>query len=150
MVKRIEKKAVVALSLSLLLVFSMVASIIPAVKSEAAAPTFTGTAATINSSGTYTPAGSISLTNSNKTATVSKAASGDATYTPEGTVAAPTISIQTAGSTTTIKNPTSVTVAKTVVTAAPGATAPANNLTYYHATIRSLLYTVWSGPLFPC
>ncbi len=43
MVKRIEKKAVVALSLALLLVFSMVASIIPAVKSEAAAPTFTGT-----------------------------------------------------------------------------------------------------------
>lgn len=43
MVKRNEKKVVVALSLALLLVFSMVASIIPAVKSEAAAPTFTGT-----------------------------------------------------------------------------------------------------------
>ena len=43
MVKRNEKKVVVALSIALLLVFSMVASIIPAVKSEAAAPTFTGT-----------------------------------------------------------------------------------------------------------
>lgn len=39
MVKRNEKKVVVALSLALLLVFSMVASIIPAVKSEAAAGT---------------------------------------------------------------------------------------------------------------
>lgn len=47
-------------------------------------------------------------------------------FTPSGTVTAPTISVQTAGSTTTIKNPTSVTVAKTVATAAPGATAPAN------------------------
>jgi len=43
MVKRNEKKVVVALSIALLLVFSMVASIIPAVKSEAAAPTFNGT-----------------------------------------------------------------------------------------------------------
>lgn len=96
-----------------------------------AAPTFTGTAATINSSGTYTPAGSVGLTTTNKTATVSAAASGDATYTPAGTVAAPTISVKTAGSTTTVKNPTSVTVAKTVVAVAPGATAPANALTYY-------------------
>lgn len=96
-----------------------------------AAPTFTGTQATISSSATYTPAGSISLSTTNKTATVSKASSGDATYTPQGSVSAPTISVSTAGSTTTIKNPTSVTVAKTVVAAAPGATAPSNSIIYY-------------------
>lgn len=92
-------------------------------------PSFTGTSMT--STGAFTPAGSVAFTNSNQTATVSKASSGTATYTPEGTVAAPTISVATAGSTTTIKNPTSVTVAKTVVAAAPGAAAPNNNLTYY-------------------
>lgn len=100
------------------------------------APTFTGTATT--SSGKFTPAGSVSLSNENKTATVSKASSGTATYTPEGSVAAPTISVKTAGSTTTIKNPTKVTVAKTVVAAAPGATAPANAITYYAVSGETL------------
>jgi len=36
----------------------------------------------------YTPAGSVSLTNSNVTATVSAAGSGDATYTPAGSISA--------------------------------------------------------------
>lgn len=82
---------------------------------------FTGTAATLK----ITPAGSVSLTNTNKTATVSKASSGTATYTPEGTnasssvsgscsvtatgsVSTPTISVKTAGSTTTVNSITSV------------------------------------------
>lgn len=82
---------------------------------------FTGTAATLK----MTPAGSVSLTNTNKTATVSKASSGTATYTPEGTnasssvsgscsvtatgsVSTPTISVKTAGSTTTVNSITSV------------------------------------------
>lgn len=99
-------------------------------------PTFTGTA--FNSTGSFTPHGSVGLNTSNKTATVSKASSGDATYTPEGTVAAPTISVKTAGSTTKIKNPTSTTCAKTVVAAAPGATAPANSLTYYAVSGETL------------
>ena len=98
-------------------------------KGTVSQPTFTGSATT--STGTFTPEGSVSLSNTNQTTTVSKASSGTATYTPEGSVAAPTISVKTAGSTTTIKNPTKVTVAKTVVAAAPGATAPSNNLTYY-------------------
>lgn len=76
---------------------------------------------------TGTTTGSVSVTKS--TVTVSKATSGTATYTPQGTngsssvsgsctvtaagsVSAPTISVKTAGGTTTIKNPTS----KTVVT----------------------------------
>ena len=95
-------------------------------------PTFTGTSssvtitATDNASGNYQPKGSISggaFTGSNTTFT--------GTFTPEGSVAAPTVSLKTAGSTTTIKNPTSVTVAKTVTASAPGATAPSNAITYY-------------------
>ena len=98
--------------------------------------TFTG--ASMTSTGTFTPAGSVSLTETNKTATVSKASSGTATYTPEGSVAAPTISVKTAGGTSTIHNPTKATVAKTVVAAAPGATAPANALTYYSVSNETL------------
>jgi hypothetical protein len=106
-------------------------------------PAFTGTAATINSTGKFTPSGSVGLTTSNKTATVSAASSGDVTYTPEGSVSAPTISVKTAGSTTTIKNPTSTTCAKTVVAAAPGTTAPANSLTYYAVSGETLsLYQI--------
>ena len=99
-------------------------------------PTFTGTAS--SSSGKFTPSGTVSLSNTNQSTTVSKASSGTATYTPEGSVAAPTISVKTAGSTATVKNPTSVTVAKSVVAAAPGATAPANNLTYYGVSGETL------------
>lgn len=99
-------------------------------------PTFSGDSLT--SSGDFTPAGTVTLTKTNKTTTVSAAESGTATYTPAGSVAAPTISVATAGSTTTIKNPTSVTVAKTVVAAAPGAIAPANAITYYAVNDETL------------
>lgn len=98
--------------------------------------TFTGSNTTFT--GKFTPSGQINLTKTDKTATVSKASSGTATYTPQGSVAAPTISVKTAGSTETIKNPTSQTVAKTVVAAAPGTTAPANSLTYYSVTDETL------------
>lgn len=72
---------------------------------------------TTNTSGNYQPAGEINLTTTNKT---------------------PTISLKTAGTTGTIHNPTSVTVAKTVVAAAPGATAPANAITYYSVSGETL------------
>ena len=94
-------------------------------------PTFSGTAATISSSATYTPAGSVSLTKTNKTATVSPASSGTATYTPGGTVGTPTISVKTAGSTTTIKNPTSKTVVTDMSVATPAATQATGELLYY-------------------
>lgn len=55
----------------------------------------------------------------------------DLRTTPQGSVSAPTISLNTAGSTTTIKNPTAQTVAKTISAAAPGTTAPDNSLVYY-------------------
>jgi hypothetical protein len=78
----------------------------------------------------YTPAGSISFSNTNKTASVTGSAvpdGGTANYTPAGS-----ISVKTAGASTTIHNPSAVTVAKTVVAQAPSASShPNNNLTYY-------------------
>lgn len=58
--------------------------------------------------------------------------SASGTFTPHGTVSAPVISVATQGTTATIRNPTKQTVAKTVVSVAPGLTAPDNNLTYYN------------------
>ena len=62
------------------------------------APAFTGSNTTF--SGAFTPAGSISFSTTNKTATVTSS-TGTATYTPGGSVAAPVISLKTAGATTT-------------------------------------------------
>lgn len=69
-------------------------------------PSFTGD--TMNSTGSFTPAGSVTLTNGNKTAAVSPASSGTVTYTPAGNVSAPTISVKTAGTTTTVNSITNV------------------------------------------
>ena len=72
-------------------------------------PTFTGSSTT--STGSFTPEGSVSVstkTTSNATATVAPANSGDATYTPAGSVSTPTISVATAGSTTTVNSITAV------------------------------------------
>ncbi len=91
-----------------------------------------------SASGTYTPAGSVTLTNTNTTATVAPAASGEATYTPQATIGAPTISVATAGATASIANPTSQTVAKTVIAAAPGETAPSNAVVYYSVSGETL------------
>ena len=61
-----------------------------------------------NASGSFTPAGNVSLTDTNKTATVGVAASGETTYQPGGTVSTPTISVETAGATTTVNSITDV------------------------------------------
>lgn len=98
--------------------------------------TFTG--ASMTSTGTFTPSGSVSLTDETAKYTVSPAGSGTATYTPAGNITAGAITVKTAGATSTIHNPTKVTVAKTVVTAAPGATAPSNALTYYSVANETL------------
>ena len=108
-------------------------------KGTISTPTFTGTETTFT--GEFEPVGSVSVstkTTSNKATTVAPAASGAATYTPDGSVAAPTISVKTAGATDIIKNPTSTTVAKTVIAAAPGTTAPANSITYYSVSNETL------------
>ena len=90
----------------------------------------TGSAVPNGGTANYTPAGEISFTNSNKTAAVTGSAvpsGGTANYTPEGE-----ITVKTAGSSTTIHNPTAVTVAKTIVAQAPSNSShPNNNLTYY-------------------
>ena len=62
----------------------------------------------------------------------------EATYTPGGTVGTPTISLATPGATDTIHNPTAKTMAKQIVAAAPGESAPANAVTYYSVSGETL------------
>ena len=75
------------------------------------AASFTGSSMT--STGNFTPAGSISV------------GSGTANYTPAGSIA-----VSTAGSTTTIKNPTSKTVVTDMSVAAPSSTSASGELVY--------------------
>lgn len=107
---------------------------------EVGQPSFTGTAGAISTSATYTPAGSVNLTKTNKTATVAPASSGTATYTPGGTVGTPTISIKTAGSTTKINNPTSQTVVTDMSIAEPSSTAANGALAYYSVSGETLTF----------
>ena len=66
-----------------------------------------------------------------------------ASYTPTGSVATPTITLDNAGSTTNIKNPTAATVVTSVSAAAPGTTAPSNAMTYYSVADETLtLYQI--------
>lgn len=112
-------------------------------KTTSITSTFTGTAGDVtittaaNNSGNYTPSGTITggtFTGSETTFTGS--------YTPGGTVSQPTISVATAGSTATIKNPTKATVAKTVETATPSSTVN-NEVTYYSVANENLtLYKI--------
>ena len=98
---------------------------------------------TNNNNGNYQPAGTVSQPIFSGTQIsgqiVSAAGSGVATYTPDGTITAPTVTLDS-GMTTTIKNPTSKTVTTAVVIAAPGETAPLNPLAYcnYNATNETL------------
>lgn len=89
---------------------------------------------------TYTPAGTIALSQVEDmdpeitAGEVEVAAPDDgetATYTPAGTVSTPTISVKTAGTTTTIKNPTSVTVVKSVAAAEPAASDATGEVKFY-------------------
>ena len=111
-------------------------------------------------SGNYTPTGSISLSGGQASAsykpkggvsvsaatssttgyviTVNSDTTQEYSFTPSGSISTPTISLVEYGTTTQIKNPTSTTVVKTVATAAPGATAPANALTYYSVSNETL------------
>lgn len=115
-------------------------------------PTFTGAQGTVtitatnSTSGNYTPAGTVSggtFTGSNSTFT--------GTYTPSGTVSAPTISVNTAGSTASIKQVNAVTnMVSALATAAPGATAPANVITYFSVANENLsLYQIGATKAAP-
>ena len=98
-----------------------------------AADEFGALAYKASATGNFTPAGTVSQPTFSGTEFQSTG-----TFTPTGNVAAPTITVETAGATSTIKNPTAQTVAKTVVAAAPGAEAPANALTYYAVNEETL------------
>ena len=96
--------------------------------STADSAAFTGTEGEVSVSGSYTPAGSGAVGTGSTTATVSPASSGTVTYTPEGSVSTPTISVKTAGSTTSINNPTSKTVVTDMSVAEPASTAASGAL----------------------
>lgn len=94
-------------------------------------PNFTGSSTTFT--GSFTPSGSVTISEG----------TGTANYTPEGTVSAPTISVGTAGSTTTVKNPTSKTVVTSVSTGAPSSTALTDQITWCDVSDETLrLYRV--------
>lgn len=99
--------------------------------------TFRGTA--LSATASYTPTGSVGFSaTANKTAEV-QATSGTTTYQPAGVVSAPTISASTAGATTTIKQVNAVNNMVSALTVAePGATAPANAITYYSVANETL------------
>ena len=81
-------------------------------------PAGSNAASAVSGSCSVTPTGSIST------------GSGTANYTPGGTVGTPTISVKTAGATTTIKNPTSKTVVTDMSVADPSATTATGELVY--------------------
>lgn len=114
------------------------------------APTFTGTTAIISMSSTYQPQGTLNITTGNENIDLrledsdgSPVMEDVVRYQPKGTISTPTISINSAGTTTTINNPTAKSVTSGLTTAAPGATAPANAITQYSVTSENLyLYQV--------
>lgn len=94
---------------------------VSAVGSGEATYTPAGTNSTSSVTGTFsgTPTGSIST------------GSGTANYTPTGSVSAPTISVSSAGSTTSINNPTSKTVVTDMSVDSPSSTQASGELIYY-------------------
>ena len=94
----------------------------------------------MTASGSFTPEGSVNLTNSDVTTTVTAAASGDATYTPAGTVAAPTISVATAGATGTINEAVSKTVVTDMSIAEPSSGETTGELAYYAVANETLTF----------
>lgn len=112
--------------------------------------TFTGTSSTFT--GDFTPAGTVNLTNTNKTAAVKPATSGTTTYTPDGTISTPVISVSTAGTTAQVKQVSGITnMVNALAVAAPGATAPANAITYYNVVDENLsLYQIGATKAAPC
>lgn len=94
-----------------------------------AAPTGTFTQPSFSKSVTFTG----TTTSENETKVVNNSEtipSGATSYTPKGSIAAPTISVNTAGATTTIKNPTSKNVVTNVSASDPSSTAATGAMTY--------------------
>jgi len=98
-----------------------------------AAPTGTFTQPSFSETVTF----SGTTTTDNETRVVSNSEtipSGAQSYTPKGSITAPTITVATAGSTTTIKNPTSKTVVTGVTASNPSSTAVTGAMTYMSYT----------------
>ena len=93
-------------------------------------PTFTGTQGSVSVSGTV--ADSVTL------AAETSSGTGKADVTPAGTVSAPTISVKTAGSTTTVKNPTAKTVVTDMSVSAPAAATATGELVYCSVSDETL------------
>lgn len=89
-------------------------------------PAGTNASSSVSGSCTVTPSGSIST------------GTGTANYTPAGSVSAPTISVKTAGSTTTIKNPTSKTVVTDMSVSAPASGTATGELVYCSVSNETL------------
>ena len=98
----------------------------------------TWTGASMTATGKFTPTGNVTVGTTTANTIVAPASSGTTTYTPGGTVGTPTISVKTAGSTTTIKNPTSKTVVTDMSVADPNATAATGELIYYSVSGETL------------
>ncbi len=97
-------------------------------------PQFTG--GEMTSTGTFAATGNVTIT---------QETTGTTNFKPAGTVSKPNISVNTAGTTTTIKNPKTInTVANAVTVAAPSSTDhPDNNLVYYSVSGETLsLYQI--------
>lgn len=84
--------------------------------------------------------GSVNVNGSSaQTVAINQATSGTTTYQPAGVISAPTISASTAGATTTIKQVNAINnVVSALTVAEPGATAPANAITYYSVANETL------------
>lgn len=101
----------------------------------------------VTASGDFTPHGSVGLTTTSTapaiTGTVSTTSTGN-TFQIKGSNTAPTISVKTAGTTdNTLKPVTAKSVVSALAAAAPGATAPANAITYYSVSDETLsLYQI--------
>lgn len=106
-----------------------------------AAPTGTFTQPSFSKSVTFTG----TTTTDNETRVVSNTETiptGAESYTPKGSIAAPTITVSSAGSTTTIKNPSSKTVVTGVTASDPSSTAVTGAMTYmvYTANTETLSF----------
>lgn len=106
-----------------------------------------------SSNNTFSVGGTVTLTDSSKAVSISRAAgtSSDNTFQSAGTVSAPTISVATAGTTDTVKGVNAViNMVSALATAAPGATAPSNAITYYSVTDETLsLYQIGATKAAP-
>lgn len=108
-------------------------------------PTFNGES--MESSGTFTPNGSVTFTNANQTATVTKAATGVTTYTPEGSCTGTDVDLNT----TTVNSITAVgtlptyTVSGETLTLTQGTLPTKGSNTTVATSVKSITQPTFTG-----